>query len=251
MRQTTVPSTHHSPRRRPSLGLRDVMSCVAAENRDELNGIPFNVVRDTLRPWSATAPLVIVIHPGDAVEPPCTWPIKDRHKVVSVSKAMQTGMAQELEAARKARADTVVLHRQSSELVLRDQNADWQVAAYRNEVQQLGRSEALLYGDDLDAAAQWIIDHVPLSDRPSVFFTGAYSHQDFGCITAVGKKVQERFPHLVMTVSTYAPSSAINDEPHWVPAAPQPRTLNALPVNVPEGRPTASSSSFHRSRSPR
>lgn len=185
---------------------------------------PFEVIKHPER-WRETsaAPLLIVIHPGDALEFITDWSDREVGRgVVALSQANQAGMASEIKDKLQTH-DALVLHRSSSTYL----QAGGTHPEYRQAITDVERKGALLYGDDLDAAASWIIEHAKAAGAPAIHMTGAYADAESGCITAVGKAIQAAVPSVPITVSASSPTDNCNHAPRWNPAitptkAPRP-----------------------------
>lgn len=168
---------------------------------------------DTFRRLGATAgfdgdasrSLVIVVHPGDAIE---------RYlgpDVAAWSQANQAAMAAELEQALDAGHGAVVIHRASS-AELRA-NA---VLAWRDAVRRATDSGVVLYGDGVCDAGAWIAEHLVQETTEQVHLLGAYADAEHGCITAVGQAISDRWPNLLVTVSPAAPADSSDcGTPSW------------------------------------
>lgn len=163
----------------------------------------------------AQRPLLIVVHPGDAIERLCDWSdIEQGGEVVERSIANQVGMAGEIGEI-LAGHDVVVLHRLSS-TYLREPGAD---SAYERAIERCDEQGLVLYGDDLEAASAWFKANVAgLSQlEVEVFMTGAYADARYGCITAIGESLLAGNPRLKVQVSSWAPTDNANFSPRWSP----------------------------------
>lgn len=49
----------------------------------------------------------------------------------------------------------------------------------------------VLFGDDLDTAAEWIINNLHIAQRPKIFLGGAYSDFNHGCLTFIGREIEK------------------------------------------------------------
>lgn len=165
----------------------------------------------------AERPLLLVIHPGDAIERACDWSGQEgEHEVVALSASNQQGMAEEI-IDKLDSHDVVVLHRISSAYLYEGgvQNE------YVDALSQCDQQGVILYGDDLEAATHWMLQNVSglQEGRLEVFMTGAYANAEHGCITAVGKGLLEANPELKIKVSEWAPTDNNNFLPRWRPLA--------------------------------
>lgn len=163
-------------------------------------------------------PLLIVIHPGDAIERLCDWDDKEvGRQVADLSSANQQAMAREIKE-KLGTHDVIVLHRLSS-AYLQQGGVEHD---YRDALKKCDAVALALYGDDLPAAASWMQVHVPgIHDRDlHLFMTGAYADEESGCITAIGKSLLEFNSELDVEVSMHAPSDQSNSQSRWRPGGP-------------------------------
>lgn len=172
-------------------------------------------------------PLMVIVHPGDAVEAPHGWAHADYKAVHAFSMGNQAGMASEIEA-RLTSHEVVVLHRSSSSELLASRTSRWVDRSYAKAVRQASERGSVAYGDDLCAAANWIRSLTELSAGRDVFMTGAYADAKYGCITALGAELLAVEPRLLITVSEYAPTDNSNYSPRWVPQTIQDQTSHAI-----------------------
>lgn len=177
---------------------------------------PFEVVRHDAQ-WRADPrrPLLVLVHPGDALEFVSDWDDREVGRAVA-AKAMlnQAGMGREI-AERLHSHDVAVLHRCSSEY-LRDLEVD---QTYARMTAACNKAGAVLFGDDLQQAAAWLLDHAQLGAHSTVFMSGAYAELKYGCITALGKTLQAAVKGITIRVSSFAPTSNFVEEPRWDPSA--------------------------------
>lgn len=82
------------------------------------------------------------------------------------------------------------------------------------ELETSWKQSSILFGDDLEAASQWIIENLHVSERPHVYLAGAYSDPENGCLTYVGKALERVIGSHRITVSDYSPSGS-SPEPVW------------------------------------
>lgn len=161
--------------------------------------------------------LLIVVHPGDAIEHPRGWGSREQaEQVIRLAMANQAGMAQEM-SARLPHARVIVLHRESStqfDPVLR---VPWIDRDYERCVGEATVRGANLYGDDLDEAAAWILASGAIKPGMRVFMTGAYSDQAHGCITKLGGLLLAAEPALQIDVDAHSPTDNTNAAPRWDP----------------------------------
>jgi hypothetical protein len=81
--------------------------------------------------------------------------------------------------------------------------------------QSLNRSQrdgAVLYGDDLDAAADWMIDNLSIASRPKILMSGGFADPDNGCLTYIGQAFSRLLGEDIaaerLEVSPYSPPGA-------------------------------------------
>lgn len=165
-------------------------------------------------------PLLIWVHPGDAVEdkegfdPPDD---EDDEDLYENTRQFQAMMSREI----LDRLDThqvVVIHRYSDQYAFEEEQAQWD---YQRAMADVGEepSTVHLFGDDLAAASAWMVANLDVENRP-VFMTGAYSHPDHGCLAAVGKALQAA--DATIEVSGWAPSEPGSVANIWTPSPATP-----------------------------
>ena len=180
----------------------------------------FHVVCQNISQFqSGLRPKLLIVHPGDAIERACDW--NDRatgEKVASLAMSNQAGMADEI-LAKLPTHDAIVLHRMSS-MYLEQSDVH---SNYRDALDQCEAVGVVLYGDDLETAAKWMLNNVPgmKVEGVSVFMTGAYADEEYGCITAVGKALLEANPELTVIVSEHAPTDNWGSLSRWMPQSGQ------------------------------
>lgn len=126
--------------------------------------------------------LLLLIHPGDAVE------AEGSENVIGYSNACQDGMSEEILALVEDGADTAVLHRLSSHYSIGGTMECTE--GYRDAIDAIHASGAVLYGDDLDEAASWVERNLMASRRPAVVMSGAWAHPEWGCITHIAQRLE-------------------------------------------------------------
>jgi len=165
-------------------------------------------------------PLFVLVHPGDMIETFDAWSDPKEAQAVGAFWAHNAhGLHGELKAARKAGADIVVLHRESSTGFV-DTRRLYSTAGtlWKTHLSPLFSKATALWGDDLDAAVAWLAAHATPMQRPSIHLAGAYACPKYGCLTAVGKGLLAQGvdpDHL--TVSPYAPPGN-GPGPVWRPS---------------------------------
>lgn len=154
-----------------------------------------------------SAPLTIVVHPGDLLEDGvgyATQMEQDAVRAFGVHTAQ--GLDKTLAQARADNADIVVLHRESS-VAFVDSGRRYGIAPslWKRHLCPLMSTATALWAEDLEAAAAWLLDHASLATRPSIHLAGAYACPQFGCITFIGKALLTIHPGLPLTVSPFSP----------------------------------------------
>jgi hypothetical protein len=167
-------------------------------------------------------PLLIWIHPGDAVEDRDAFEeaeTEEDEDLYENTRQFQARMGEEIER-HMATHQVVVLHRYSDQYAFEDGQAQW---SYSRAMEAVGDEESTvhLFGDDLPAAAAWMVKHLGVEDRP-VFMTGAYSDPDNGCLAAVGKALEAA--GATIEVSGWSPSEPGSVANIWKPQPPEPES---------------------------
>lgn len=125
-------------------------------------------------------PLLILVHPGDAVERKSEC----GEKIFQNCRDFQAGMANSI-LARAGTHDLVVLHRVSSQYAIAD-GGDC-LHFYSDVVDLINDFGTSLYGDGLDDVSTWIEENLKASKRPHVYLVGAFSEPKYGCLAHIGK----------------------------------------------------------------
>ncbi|MCE6958717.1 hypothetical protein LAZ40_06610 [Cereibacter sphaeroides] len=160
---------------------REIHSRLRAIDRASDDSAEFHVLHDPVRNGEPSPDLVIVIHPGDLVEPGF-----DRGAL-----ARQKGLAAEL-AARSGQ-DFLVLHRNSCSQFGTGRLPSVH-PALKKALQDGWKRGVILHGDDLEAASAWIVSHMALDRRREIFLGGAYGDAEDGCLAFVGKAIEAAAP---------------------------------------------------------
>lgn len=176
------------------------------------------------RPPASNPALLIIVHPGDAV--PYLDDSMTRTRAAelrTIAYDNQQGMAHEIAQLLANGADCVVLHRVSSVDGLLDGNVDGDTGSvvaseYLEALSCAARQGVQLYGDDLDAASQWLLARMQVASRPLVLLTGAYAEREQGCISVIANALVHAGVDSVI-VSAFSPTSDANDDPRWEPPA--------------------------------
>ena len=164
-------------------------------------------------------PLVVVVHPGDMVEVQGGWRPEDWERVLAKSIESQSGPARDLADWRREGADFVLLHRGSCSQLAHGglYTVDsW----FAREIAAARQAGTVLYGDDLEEAARWMLDHLHVAQRPAIYMAGAYADADYGCLTAIGQML-EPVARGRITVSEHALAKG----DRWVPHLGTPKVL--------------------------
>lgn len=163
-------------------------------------------------------PLIVIVHPGDAVQKPddvihCA--AEDAAAILAYSTECQAGMAQEALALFDRGADVVILHRASSGYAfIGSAGVDHRYVGLLELAHQAGA--AVLYGDHLDAAADWVLQNCHPHDRPEVLVTGAWADAEHGCAAAVAKTLATS--GVTVRLSEHSPVSPDGSGERWAPA---------------------------------
>lgn len=181
-----------------------------AISEDEEDG-DFRVVRMGVFEDSDPRPLLVWVHPGDACE--SDSPDSD---VREQAKSLEDLMGKEIFSMRDTHR-IVVIHRYSNHFAFYCENrvADKYYDAMGQAL--IDEDASHLWGDELDEASAWIVQN--RAGAKQAFLTGAWSHKDWGCVTAVGKALQEA--GFEVEVSCYSPSEAGDTQEAWYPQLEQ------------------------------
>jgi len=156
-------------------------------------------------PYRADQPLVIIVHPGDAIQAPHPFIDPDEYEDVRKrSLVYQANMGDEILAALDAGAQVLVVHRGSCSQ-FRATDCDWIAPSYKAAIERARREGAIIYGDQLDKAGAWIAEHVDIAGRPDILVTGAYNAPDWGCIPALIKELEPHLRGAPIRISVHAP----------------------------------------------
>lgn len=168
-------------------------------------------------------PLLIIIHPGDAIEDGIGYgDAIAAAEVVEFGRRNVIAMAREIDE-KLATHDVVVLHRQSSiDTFMRSDfgqflKTEKDIKPYAKMCIKASEQGQVLFGDDLDACAKWILENMNPVERPEIFMTGAYACAQWGCITHVGKCLMKAGCNQI-EVSPHSPTDSSNYQPRWNPA---------------------------------
>lgn len=178
----------------------------------------FHVLIDASPLMDVARPLLVLVHPGDAVEKRgdvMDFSPSERQEVLNYSMACQEGMGKEMLGlmTRADAVDFVVVHRASTHYSFQSQSnvSD----DYYQAITRIEETGTVLWGDDLDAVADWIDDNLRAHERPLVIMTGAYSHEHYGCVTSIGLSLQLK--GAPVQLSEYSNVDRGPDEDRWRP----------------------------------
>lgn len=188
--------------------------------RDE--AMSFHVVHHDGSRHDRLRPLVVVVHPGDMIEHSIGWGHSPEErtqaeKLRMISQQRQNATAKEIREWREAGYDVAVLHRESctqfnGKYPSRHANKDLGA-----ELKLSWRHGTVLFGDDLDKAGAWMIEHLDIAHRPHVYLAGAYADPEYGCLTAIGRQIARVIGADRVTVSQH---SHISGNERWSPDQP-------------------------------
>lgn len=132
--------------------------------------------------------LYVLVHPGDVVQARDDVGDGDEaDAILEYSRRCQQILASEVEAlVVDDDWDVVVLHRQSSDYAFTG-DADYD---YRELMPDPGDDATLLWGDDLPAAAAYLLATMRASERPLVVLGGAWSEARHGCVASIGEALE-------------------------------------------------------------
>jgi hypothetical protein len=178
----------------------------AALRRLENSEIDFCVIRHSPELHNANLPLLLLIHPGDLIQITDMYdPPAQRNALAAFWRYTGCGTRDELASFRMQGFDFCVLHRSSCAQF--PSFSKYRVIG-RTLWQEIKRGHArgaVLYGDDLEAASEWVIEHLGISERPRIHLAGAYSDPSNGCLTAVGQSLEKVIEPGRITVSEFSP----------------------------------------------
>lgn len=188
------------------------------------NGIGFRVMDHDPAKHVPERPLAVVIHPGDMIIHSMGMHMlhpDDREAFrnsIRWANENQEGMRKELMVLKRQGYDFVVLHRESSVQFPENLHKDHTKKVWL-ELQAGAKRGSMVFGDDLERAGQWMINHLHIAERPHVFMLGAYSDPNNGCLTHIGKQFAKVLDPKKITVSKFSPVSDDPSEQHkvWQP----------------------------------
>lgn len=187
----------------------------------------FCVIQHARANHNPARPLVVLVHPGDMIMFADSYdPPAQRAATAAFWGFIGTGTRKELAELREEGADFCVLHRSSSTEF--PAFSRFRAVGFHlwKEIKAGHRRGTALYGDDLDAAVQWMSANLLIEERPRIHLCGAYSDPDHGCLTYIGKAFEKIVGPTRITVSPFSPPENAPGM-MWCPGA-RPR-----PMNVP------------------
>ena len=195
----------------------------ALDDNQEFAVVSFPENQDTDRP------LLILVHPGDAVQKPddvLDCEEGDQEVILDYSMTCQEGMGREiLDVA--DHVDLVVLHNSSSHYAFIN---DVGVSdTYKNALNWMHEDGVVLWGAHLDQAGEWIAKRLEAAVRPLVIVTGAWADKDHGCVTALGKHLEAKGAKVVLSWDACVNVSP-DDGEAWQPQAGRFNGLDKAPV---------------------
>lgn len=169
-------------------------------------------------------PLYILVHPGDVVQ---THGDVGGHPnaqaILDYSADRQAAMADDVERLTKAGWDVAVLHRFSSSYGFGTSNTvDW----FEDAVDEIHERGAVLFGDNLQEAAEWLVSTAGVVSRPAGLLSGAWSSAAHGCVGMIGAALEEAGSKVHLATSACV--SPDGSEAEWQPAAGTLSSLDAV-----------------------
>jgi len=181
---------------------------------DEGEANDFHAI-DVLPEYLPQRPLYILVHPGDVIQSKDDAAgSDDPESILEYSMSCQIAQAEDVERLIKADWDLAVLHRFSSSYAFGVSNS---AEEFAEAVQQIHDTDTVLYGDDLEATAQFLCEKMHAAQRPAVLLSGAWSDADGGCITALGQHLEAAGAKVHLALS--ACISPDGSEEEWKPQA--------------------------------
>lgn len=188
----------------------------------------FEVV-EAFRDVEAARPLYVLVHPGDTVQTRSDVAGHPKAEaILGYSAERQEMMADDVERLKKAGWDFVVLHRFSSSYGFGTSNTvDW----FEDAIDEMHERGAVLFGDQLEEAAAWLLSEAKAAERPAVLLSGSWSSADYGCVAIVGSLLE-----LAGARVHLAPSACISPDgsgEEWKPEAPTPSVEDLVAYGTP------------------
>ena len=160
-----------------------------AIDKDEAGGGGFRVLSSATA--RDTRPVLLWVHPGDAVEDQSVFDDSETgEELYRNSRDFQDEMG-DFACRRLGASQVVILHRASDRYAFEDEEAE---PVYQEAMEKAcGDASTLhLFGDDLDAAARWLVEHLGEGrdvDGLAVCLIGAYGHSEHGCLAFIGQRL--------------------------------------------------------------
>lgn len=134
-------------------------------------------------------PLYLVIHPGDVVQSDNDVAYsEDRDAIQDYSRQCQSGIEGDVQRLLDAGWDVAVLHRFSSDYGF---GVSGCLQEYTEAMDEIHDEGLVLFGDNLGAAAAWLVAHMAVTQRPAILLSGAWSDAKDGCIAEIGKRLEK------------------------------------------------------------
>lgn len=162
-------------------------------------------------------PLYILIHPGDVVQSKNdVYGSENAEDILAYSAGCQADMVDDIERVIRAGWDVAVLHRFSSSYGFGVSNS---LQEYEEAVDAIHENGVTLYGDNLDDAANWLLDTHHAKKRPAIVISGAWSDASTGCVTHVGRTLQRHKAKVHLAASACISPDGSGRE--WKPKLPR------------------------------
>jgi hypothetical protein len=194
---------------------------LAAECQGEGNS--FAVILP-FEPPDLSRPLYVLVHPGDVVQTRSdVGGHPNAQAILDYSAERQEAMADDVERLTKAGWDVAVLHRFSSSYGFGTTNTiDW----FEDAVDEIHERGAVLFGDNLREAAEWLASAAGATSRPVVLLSGAWSSAAHGCVSMIGTLLEQA--GATVHLATSACVSPDGSEEEWRPVAGTLSSTEAL-----------------------
>lgn len=160
-------------------------------------------------------PLYVLVHPGDVVQTRGdVGGHPNAQSILDYSAERQEAMADDVERLARAGWDVAVLHRFSSSYGFGTSNTvDW----FEDAIDEIHERGAVLFGDNLPQAAEWLVASAGAAARPAVLLSGAWSNAAHGCVSFVGSALEQAGAKVHLATSACV--SPDGSEVEWQPIA--------------------------------